>query len=141
MHIPALPQLSELLHLLFAILESKEISVPLLPEASTPFQNPMVLCSHLTQYLFNKFPTCSATIINDYILLLGNSVKKNDYEYKVINRDFLIQLKAVTNMNVDLYADEKEQARQQAAQADFERRKQVPGLLGVNEMPTEYDQV
>lgn len=76
----------------------------------------MALCSHLTQFLFNKFPTCSTNIINDYVLLLGNSVKKSDYDYKVINRDFLIQLKAVTNLNVDLYADEKEQAKQQAMQ-------------------------
>lgn len=93
MHIPALFLLSQLIHLLFSILESGEISVPLFPDINTPYQNPISLCNHLTQYLFNKFPTCSVNIINDYIMLLGNSWKKNDVDYKVINRDFLIQLK------------------------------------------------
>lgn len=62
-----------------------------------------------------------------------------------------INKQEVTNVNVDLYADEKELAKKQAEmvseinmivkeQADYERRKQIPGLLSANEMPSEVDQ-
>lgn len=100
-HIPALNLLSELIHLLFTILESGEVSVPLFPDLNTPYQNPLSLCNHLSQFLFNKFPTCSLNIINDYIMTLGNSFKKSDADYKVINRDFLIQLKVCMEGIVD----------------------------------------
>ena len=32
-------------------------------------------------------------IINDYIMALGSSYTKSDNDYKILNRDFLIQLK------------------------------------------------
>ena len=62
-----------------------------------------------------------------------------------------INKQEVTNVNVDLYADEKELAKKQAEmvseiniivkeQADYERRTQIPGLLSANEMPSEVDQ-
>ena len=93
MHIPALYLISQLLHLLFTILGTAEISVPIFPNLVNCYSNGMTLCNHLTQYLFAKFPTCAMTVINDYILALGNMYQKTDNDYKVLNRDFLIQLK------------------------------------------------
>ena len=93
MHIPALYLLSQLIHLLFTIVESQEVAVPLFPDIQTCYQNPLSLCSHLTQYLYTKFPTCSMNIITDYIMALGSSYTKSDNDYKILNRDFLIQLK------------------------------------------------
>ena len=93
MHIPALYQISQLLRLLFTILGTAEISVPIFPNHSNCYSNGMELCNYLTQYLYAKFPTCSMNVINDYILALGNSFQKTDNDYKVLNRDFLIQLK------------------------------------------------
>ena len=93
MHIPALPLLSQLLRLLFTILLSQEITVPLTPSATSCFQNPVEVGKVLTNYLGEKFPQCSRQLICDYVLQLENAPQKTEQEYRVINRDFLIQLK------------------------------------------------
>lgn len=161
MHIPALPLLSQLLKLLFTILLSQEITIPLTPTASNCYQNPVEVGQVLTKYLSEKFPQCSPQLICDYILQLENATQKTEQEYRVINRDFLIQLKVIierynyqqeiTNDSVDLFADVKEEAKRQAERVDhmrendqqeeFERRKAIPGLVGVNEVPDGYDPV
>ena len=68
-------------------------------------------------------------------------MNKTENEYLVVNRDFLIRLKEVTNDNYDLFADEKEMRKKQEAAADLERRKQIPGLVSANELPTEFDEL
>ena len=93
MHIPALPLLSQLLKLLFTILLSQEVTVPLTPTATNCFQNPVEVGNVLTNYLSEKFPQCSRQLICDYVLQLENAPQKTEQEYRVINRDFLIQLK------------------------------------------------
>ena len=141
MHIPALPQISQLLHILFSILASHEVSVPLFDPNLSSFQNKTETGHYLTEYLRQKFPTCSVDVISAYVLALSDSVNKTENEYLVVNRDFLIRLKEVTNDNYDLFADEKEMRKKQEAAADLERRKQIPGLVSANELPTEFDEL
>ena len=141
MHIPALGQITALLKILFSILMSQEVTQPLLPSCSSSFQNGVEVCHYLADYLIQKFPTCAPDVVNGYVLALSSSVNKTENEFKVINRDFLIQLKAVTNANYDLFADEKERKKQEEAAADLERRKQIPGLVSANEMPTDFDEL
>ena len=141
MHIPALAQITALLKILFSILMSQEVTQPLLPSCSSSFQNGVEVCHYLADYLIQKFPTCAPDVVNGYVLALSSSVNKTENEFKVINRDFLIQLKAVTNANYDLFADEKERKKQEEAAADLERRKQIPGLVSANEMPTDFDEL
>ena len=141
MHIPALAQITALLKILFSILMSQEVTQPLLPSCSSSFQNGVEVCHYLADYLIQKFPTCAPDVVNGYVLALSSSVNKTENEFKVINRDFLIQLKAVTNANYDLFADEKERKKQEEAAADLERRKQIPGLVSTNEMPTDFDEL
>lgn len=141
MHIPALAQITALLKILFSILMSQEVTQPLLPSCSSSFQNAVEVCHYLADYLIQKFPTCAPDVVNGYVLALSSSVNKTENEFKVINRDFLIQLKAVTNANYDLFADEKERKKQEEAAADLERRKQIPGLVSANEMPTDFDEL
>lgn len=105
MHIPALGQITALLKILFSILMSQEVTQPLLPSCSSSFQNGVEVCHYLADYLIQKFPTCAPDVVNGYVLALSSSVNKTENEFKVINRDFLIQLKAVTNANYDLFAD------------------------------------
>lgn len=47
----------------------------------------------------------------------------------------------MTNDQVNLFADIEEQEKKQREAADYERRKAVPGLLSVNEMTSEFDQI
>lgn len=141
MHIPALAQITALLKILFSILMSQEVTQPLLPSCSSSFQNGVEVCHYLADYLIQKFPTCAPDVVNGYVLALSSSVNKTENEFKVINRDFLIQLKVVTNANYDLFADEKERKKQEEAAADLERRKQIPGLVSANEMPTDFDEL
>lgn len=93
MHIPALSLLSRTLQLLFGMLVSGEIEVPLLPSCATCYQNVMEVERAVAEYLKRMFPTCAGGIIDDYVILMGKSTAKSNAEYLVINRDFLIQLK------------------------------------------------
>ena len=141
MHIPALGQITSLLHILFSILMSQEVTQPLLPSCTSSFQNAVEVCHYLADYLIQKFPSCAPDVVNGYVLTLSTSVNKTENEFKVINRDFLIQLKAVSNANYDLFADEKEQRKREEMAADLERRKQIPGLVSTNELPTDFDEL
>lgn len=93
MHIPVLPQLSQLLRLLFTIVTSTEVTVPLTATATNYFQNASEVGNLLVKYLGEKFPQCSPALIYEYVVALENAGQMSDQEYKVLNRDFLIRLK------------------------------------------------
>lgn len=151
MHIPALSLLSRTLQLLFSMLVSGEIEVALLPSCATSFQNALEVEKAVAEYLKGRFPTCSGAIIDDYVITMGKSTAKSNAEFLVINRDFLIQLKVgardggegkeVTNVQVNLFADVEEEEKRRKEAAELERRKAIPGLIGVNDRASEYDQI
>ena len=101
MHIPALGLLSKVLQLLFSILTSGEVEVPLLPSCSNAYQNVLEVEKEVAKYLGEKFPTCAKGIIDDYVISMGTNVGRSDAEYLVIHRDFLIQLKV--GMGLEVY--------------------------------------
>ena len=78
MHIPVLPQLSKLLRLLFTILTSTEVTVPLVPSAQTCYQNASEVGNLLVKYLVDKFPQCSPNLIYEYVLALENASRMTD---------------------------------------------------------------
>lgn len=47
----------------------------------------------------------------------------------------------MTNAEVDLFADVEEEEKKRREEAELERQKAIPGLIGVNERTTEYDQI
>ena len=90
---PALPLLAKLLRLLFLVLMSGEVTVPLLPEAQNCFQNPVVVGQALARHLQEQFPQCSQQAIREFVLQLEGAREKSDQDCRVLCRDFLLRLK------------------------------------------------
>ena len=62
-------------------------------------------------------------------------------KFKLHLRDFLIQLKEFSGDNTELYAEEREQERQTAKEAERERAMKVGGLLKPAELLDQDDEL
>ena len=47
----------------------------------------------------------------------------------------------MTNVQVNLFADVEEEEKRRKEAAEMERRRAIPGLIGVNDTAKEYDQI
>lgn len=69
------------------------------------------------------------------IFVIGLSEHHSDTNrFKLVLRDFLIQLKEFSGDNAELFLDEKEAEQQLVAQTEREKGMRVPGLLKPSQM-------
>lgn len=70
--------------------------------------------------------------------MIGLFAFNNDFnKFKTHLRDFLISLKEFAGDNAELYAEEREQALQEARTAERDRMMRVGGLIKPSEMEQE----
>lgn len=118
---------------LFTIAITNRIINPLFDPSQFPpgITNVQYITLFLTDLLGNAFSHVSKDIIGNFIQLLFGKYASSDDEFRVIVRDFLIQMTEFSNSgsdNKDLYIAEKEQYQRQCKEQELAIQNSVPGL-------------
>ncbi|KAK8802110.1 hypothetical protein WA158_006505 [Blastocystis sp. Blastoise] len=130
MHIGTFALQCSLLQLIFTIILSGNVTVPLFE--NTP--NDVGTANYIFTIITTAFPNISPNHVNEFLSNVGSTYKKSEINFRTVVRDFLIQLKEFSNNRDALFATENEQMKQQLILEDLERKKMVPGLLNPNEV-------
>ena len=95
--------------------------------------NKEFLSEFVAQLLSNAFPNLQATQITNFIQSLFDNTE-DLAKFKLILRDFLIQLKEFGGDNAELFIEDREKAAQQVKDQERERAMKVGGLLKPSEL-------
>ena len=126
---------SLLLARMFYLVGAEKIRGPIYSEeqAQPGTNNRDFLQTFVAGLLSNAFPNLQAIQINNFIRSLFESTEDHN-KFKLILRDFLIQLKEFAGDNAELFAEDREQAAKEQKDADRERAMKVGGLLKPSEI-------
>jgi exportin-1 len=126
---------SMLLARLFWLVGANKISSPIYtPEqAAAGTSNKDFLQNFVANLLSNAFPNLQGAQIANFIKQLFESTEDLP-KFKLILRDFLIQLKEFAGDNAELFQEDKERAAQEAKEQERERMAKVGGLLKPSEL-------
>ena len=126
---------SMLLARLFYLVGADKIRGPIYnsEQAQPGTSNKEFLQSFVANLLSNAFPNLQAAQINNFIRSLFESTEDHN-KFKLILRDFLIQLKEFAGDNAELFSEDREKAAQEQKDAERERAMKVGGLLKPSEI-------
>lgn len=126
---------SLLLSRLFWLVGANKISSPIYTPDQAPVgqSNRDFLQNFVANLLSNAFPNLQAPQITSFIKQLFDSTE-DLAKFKLILRDFLIQLKEFAGDNAELYQEDREKALQEAKEQERERMAKVGGLLKPSEL-------
>ncbi|KAF2161553.1 hypothetical protein M409DRAFT_69661 [Zasmidium cellare ATCC 36951] len=126
---------SALLARLFYLVGTDKISGPIYTPDRAPQgqSNKEFLSNFVAQLLSNAFSNLQAAQLNNFIKSLFESTEDHA-RFKLILRDFLIQLKEFTGDNAELFIEDREKAAQEAKDQERERMAKVGGLLKPSEI-------
>ena len=133
MHVSTFQSQCLLLQLLFKIILSGEVTVELSP--GTP--NNQSVFNYLYQLLVTAFPNMNPANITTFFEQINAKYNASENDFRTLVRDFLIQLKEFSVIQGELYQAEKEQKKLEEQQAEYERKKNIPGMLGPNYLDDE----
>ena len=130
---------SMLLARMFWLVGADKIRGPIYTEEQVTGQqnetpsNKDFLQNFVAQLLSNAFPNLQQTQIGNFIRNLFDSTEDMN-KFKLILRDFLIQLKEFAGDNAELFTEDREKAAQELKDAERERAMKVGGLLKPSEI-------
>mmetsp|Transcript_14742 Transcript_14742/g.44368 ORF Transcript_14742/g.44368 Transcript_14742/m.44368 type:complete len:1072 (-) Transcript_14742:108-3323(-) len=124
-----------LLRQLFHIVELGQVQVPLFDTAANPnMDNSKYVREHTAALLLRAFPNLRPPQVQQFMAGLFD-INKSQEAFKNLLRDFLVELTEFSaEDNQELYTEERELQKQQAAEADRQRRLAVPGLMKPGEV-------
>ncbi|EME38538.1 hypothetical protein DOTSEDRAFT_75903 [Dothistroma septosporum NZE10] len=126
---------SMLLARLFWLVGANKIQNPIYSGDQAPAgtSNKDFLQNFVASLLSNAFPNLQAVQITNFIKdLFANT--EDHTKFKLILRDFLIQLKEFAGDNAELFQEDREKAAQDAKDQERERMAKVGGLLKPSEL-------
>ncbi|KAK5116681.1 Exportin-1 [Meristemomyces frigidus] len=126
---------SMLLSRMFLLVGTNKIAGPIYnpDQAAQGTSNKDFLQNFVASLLSTAFPNLQAAQITHFIRSLFDNTEDNA-KFKLILRDFLIQLKEFAGDNAELYTEDREQAAQEARERERERGMRVGGLLKPSEL-------
>lgn len=126
---------SMLLARMFYLVGANKISGPIYPpdQAAQGTSNKDFLQNFVASLLSNAFPNLQAPQIQAFIRSLFESTEDLP-KFKLILRDFLIQLKEFAGDNAELFTEDREVAAREAKERERERGMKVGGLLKPSEI-------
>ncbi|KAK3690664.1 Karyopherin transporter [Vermiconidia calcicola] len=126
---------SMLLNRLFWFVGTNKISGPIYDseQAQPGTSNRDFLQDFVARLLGNAFPNLQAAQISNFIRSLFETVDDLN-KFKLVLRDFLIQLKEFAGDNAELFSEDREKAAQELKDAERERASKVGGLLKPSEI-------
>jgi len=127
-----------LLRLMFHLVQSNQVTVPLFDPATQPpgQTNPTFLRDHISTLLITSFPNLTRVQVARFVEGMFDT-KMDLPTFKTHLRDFLIQLKEFSmEDNSAMFNDEAELARRQQEQSLQAQRSAVPGMLKPSEIDT-----
>ncbi|KAI5359807.1 Putative importin-beta domain, armadillo-like helical, exportin-1/Importin-beta, exportin-1/5 [Septoria linicola] len=126
---------SMLLARLFWLVGANKISSPIYTpdQAAAGTSNRDFLQNFVASLLSNAFPNLQAVQTTNFIKQLFESTEDLP-KFKLILRDFLIQLKEFAGDNAELFQEDREKAIRDAKDAERERMAKVGGLLKPSEL-------
>ncbi|KAK5099839.1 Karyopherin transporter [Lithohypha guttulata] len=126
-----------LLARMFQLVEQNRITQPLYkPDQAAPgTSNKQFVSEYTANLLQQAFQNLQAPQIQHFVSGLF-ALNEDPNKFKTHVRDFLISLKEFAGDNADLFAEDREQEKQELAEAERERNKKVGGLI----KPADLDQ-
>ncbi|KAF2769653.1 hypothetical protein EJ03DRAFT_272029 [Teratosphaeria nubilosa] len=126
---------SLLLARMFWLVGADKIRGPIYTEgqAAPGTPNREFLQNFVASLLSNAFPNLQAVQITNFIRQLFENTE-NIPTFKLILRDFLIQLKEFSGDNAELFTEDREQAAKEAKDLERERAAKIGGLLKPSEI-------
>ncbi|KAI6966475.1 Exportin-1 [Hortaea werneckii] len=127
---------SLLLARMFWLVGAEKIQSPIYDESQAPagsVSNKEFLSTFVASLLSNAFPNLSAPQITGFIRNLFESTD-DIVKFKLILRDFLIQLKEFAGDNAELFTEDRELAAKEQKEKERERGMKVGGLLKPSEI-------
>jgi len=126
---------SMLLARLFWLVGGNKIQSPIYTseQAQPGTSNKDFLSNFVARLLSNAFPNLQAIQITNFIRNLFETTEDLT-KFKLILRDFLIQLKEFAGDNAELFIEDREKAAQEARDQERERMSKVGGLLKPSEL-------
>jgi exportin-1 len=126
---------SMLLARLFWLVGANKISGPIYTaeQAAQGTSNRDFLQNFVASLLSNAFPNLQAAQITNFITQLFETTE-DLVKFKLILRDFLIQLKEFVGDNAELFQEDREKAAKDAQEAERARMGKVAGLLKPSEI-------
>ena len=126
---------SMLLARMFWLVGAEKIRGPIyMADQAQPGQsNKDFLQNFVAALLSNAFPNLQGAQITNFIKSLFDNTEDLT-KFKLILRDFLIQLKEFAGDNAELFTEDREQAAQDAREAERARASKVGGLLKPSEL-------
>ncbi|KAK3055393.1 Karyopherin transporter [Extremus antarcticus] len=126
---------SMLLNRLFWLVGVNKITGPIYGQEDAPAgtNNRAFLENFVAKLLSNAFPNLQGVQISNFISSLFDSVDDLN-KFKLVLRDFLIQLKEFAGDNAELFTEDREKAAQDMKDAERERAMKVGGLLKPSEL-------
>lgn len=126
---------SMLLARMFWLVGTDKIQGPIYSpdQAAQGTPNKQFLSNFVANLLSNAFPNLQAAQITSFIANLFDNTE-DLLKFKLILRDFLIQLKEFAGDNAELFQEDRERAAQEAKTQERERAMKVGGLLKPSEI-------
>jgi exportin-1 len=126
---------SMLLNRLFWLVGANKISGPIYEQDKTSpgTSNRDFLGGFVAELLGNAFPNLKEVQVTNFIRSLFDNVEDLN-KFKLVLRDFLIQLKEFAGDNAELFTEDREKAAQEQKDAERERAMKVGGLLKPSEL-------
>ena len=126
---------SMLLARMFWLVGANKISGPIYSvEQATPgTSNRDFLQNFVATLLSNAFPNLQGAQISNFIRSLFDTTE-DIVRFKLILRDFLVQLKEFAGDNAELFTEDREQAAKEMKERERERGMRVGGLLKPSEI-------
>ncbi|TKA27175.1 hypothetical protein B0A50_04512 [Salinomyces thailandicus] len=126
---------SMLLARMFWLVGADKIKAPIYDDAQAQpgTSNRDFLQNFVATLLSNAFPNLSAQQITSFIRSLFENTE-DIIKFKLVLRDFLIQLKEFAGDNAELFTEDREQAAREQRERERERGMKVGGLLKPSEL-------
>ncbi|KAK4575230.1 Karyopherin transporter [Recurvomyces mirabilis] len=126
---------SMLLARMFWLVGANKISGPIYSgdQATAGTNNKDFLQNFVASLLSNAFPNLQAAQITNFIRSLFDNTEDIN-KFKLILRDFLIQLKEFAGDNAELFTEDREQAAKELKDRERERGMKIGGLLKPSEL-------
>ena len=127
-----------LLSRMFNLVESNKISMPLYQpsDAAAGTSNKEYVSTFTANLLQRAFSNLKEVQVQHFITGLF-ALNEDPNKFKTHVRDFLISLKEFAEDNAELYADDREKEKEDAALAERERNMKVGGLIKPSELDDE----
>ena len=131
---------ANVLKLLFHIVETGQVTVPLYDTAARPgIDNSTFLKDHVSSLIMSAFPNLTKAQVIAFVVGLFD-VNLNTEAFKQHLRDFMVSIKEFESEdNSDLFLEEAEAKAAQTQRSLFEYRSSIPGLMKPAELDDDPD--